>query len=124
MDGGTSEPAEVFQMSGAGSAESQRQRKCLLEERDWKKRLELGILVTVIVVVWGLFLLPIVFYYNTSSKDNSLKVGHYSAVWESLWHGATLYVMHLPIALVCMNLLLTLLCWIVQFSQIVKVPSL
>ena len=74
MDGGTSEPAEVFQMSGADSAESQRPRNCLLESRDWKKRLELGVLVTVIVIVWGLFLLPIVFYYNTSSKDNSLKV--------------------------------------------------
>ena len=76
MDGGTSERGEVFQMQAASSAE---RKRCFLESPDWKRRLELGILVTMIVIVWGLFLLPIVFYYDSSSK-----VCYYSGVLKGV----------------------------------------
>ncbi|CAI8034489.1 hypothetical protein GBAR_LOCUS19414, partial [Geodia barretti] len=48
--------------------EAQRQRQRLLVSRHCKKRLEFAFLVAMIVIVWGLFSLPIVFYYSSSSE--------------------------------------------------------
>ena len=47
------------------ATEAQRQR---LLSRHCKRRFEFAILVTMVVIVWGLFSLPIVFFYNSSSE--------------------------------------------------------
>ena len=42
-------------------------KRCFLDSQ-WKLRLEFAVLVTMIAIVWGLFSLPIVFYYEYSAR--------------------------------------------------------
>ena len=61
----------VFEFSEVDrdSAAPNKTRKCKrCFDSQWKLRLEFAVLVTMIAIVWGLFSLPIVFYYEYSAR--------------------------------------------------------
>ena len=59
MEGKRTEAFQLSEVVGSSQSKTRRQRRV---------RLEFTILVVMIVIVWGLFSLPIVFYYDSSSK--------------------------------------------------------
>ena len=67
MEGKHTEAFQLSEVVRSSQSKTRRQRTCLLDSQ-WRMRLEFTILVVVIVIVWGLFSLPIVFYYDSSSK--------------------------------------------------------
>jgi hypothetical protein len=70
MEGKRTEAFQLSEVVGSSQSKTRRQRRCLLDSQ-WRMRLEFTILVVMIVIVWGLFSLPIVFYYDSSSKEQN-----------------------------------------------------
>ncbi|CAI8040607.1 hypothetical protein GBAR_LOCUS22619 [Geodia barretti] len=68
MEGKHTEAFQLSEVVRSSQSKTRRQRTCLLDSQ-WRMRLEFTILLVMIVIVWGLFSLPIVFYYDSSSKS-------------------------------------------------------
>ena len=67
MEGKHTEEFQLSTVVRSSRSKMRKQRTCLLDSQ-WRMRLEFTILVVMIAIVWGLFSLPIVFYYDYFSK--------------------------------------------------------